>query len=291
MLNNRPYFFQGVLDQGYWPESLYTPPADAAMIFDISKMKEQGFNMIRKHVKIEPLRWYYHCDRLGMMVWQDMVNGGGKINMPLVSYLPTAIPAFGSWLKDHHYRLLGRADEKCRKIWEADALETVVHLYNCPCISMWTLFNEGWGQFDAVRIAKRISTLDGTRQINHASGWFDQGGGDVRSIHNYFRPLHMIRDKRPVVLGEYGGYSCQIPGHVRSSEVYGYRSFRSEQAWSRARKKLQKTVSHLEEKGLSGAVYTQLSDVENEINGLYTYDRRHCKGKTDESSICNGEGA
>lgn len=277
MLNNRPYFFHGVLDQGYWPESLCTPPDDEAMVFDIVKMKELGFNMIRKHVKIEPMRWYYHCDRIGMIVWQDMVNGGGRLDLWRLCYLPTALPAVTAKIKDDRYRFFARSDARERKWWEEDCLAMIRQLYNCPCIAMWVPFNEGWGQFDSLRITDEIRKADATRLVDHASGWFDQGGGDVKSVHNYFRPLKAVRDKRPFVLSEYGGYSCAVLGHTSTEASYGYRTCRTEEEFSDAFWKLQEKIRSLEKKGLCGAVYTQVSDIEEEINGLYTYDRKKCK--------------
>ena len=280
MLNNQPYFFNGVLDQGYWPESLYTPPDDQAMVFDIQKMKELGFNMIRKHLKIEPMRWYYHCDRLGMVVWQDMVNGGGRPWMPFVCYLPTIFPFVTTHVKDSHYTLFARAGRMGRRQWEEECLATVRQLANCPCIGMWVLFNEGWGQFDALRIARQVKKADPDRLIDHASGWYDQGGGDVKSVHNYFRPLRMKKDRRPYVISEYGGCTCPVPGHIFADRVYGYRACGSTGELTAAFDALQRRVHALAEKGLSGAVYTQLSDVEEELNGLYTYDRKCCKVET-----------
>ncbi|MDO4324099.1 MAG: glycoside hydrolase family 2 TIM barrel-domain containing protein [Lachnospiraceae bacterium] len=277
LLNNRPYFFNGVLDQGYWPESLYTPPSDEAMVFDITRMKELGFNMLRKHIKIEPMRWYYHCDRIGMVVWQDMVNGGGPLDLRLMCYLPTAFPAVTDRIKDSHYRFFARTDRQGRLQWEEDCMAEVEQLYNCPCIGMWVPFNEGWGQFDALRITEQIKKADPTRPVDHASGWFDQGGGDIKSVHNYFRALRVKRDRRPFVLSEYGGYSCPVQGHTWTDVSYGYRSYRSRKEFSAAFRRLQRKVRSLEKKGLSGAVYTQVSDVEEEINGLYTYDRKICK--------------
>lgn len=279
MLNNEPYFFNGVLDQGYWPESLYTPPDDQAMIFDIQKMKDLGFNMIRKHIKIEPMRWYYHCDRLGMVVWQDMVNGGGKMNMLFLCYLPTIFTPMTTYIKDDLYRMFGRSSKMGQKQWEEECMETIRQLYNCPCIGMWVPFNEGWGQFDALRITSKIRKMDSTRPIDHASGWFDQGGGDVKSVHNYFRPLRVKKDKRPFVLSEYGGYTCGIKGHIYSEGSYGYRTYPTAEEFSKAFHALQQKIYALEKKGLSGAVYTQVSDIEEEINGLYTYDRKVCKVK------------
>lgn len=278
-LNNKPYFVNGVLDQGYWPESLYTPPCDEAMVFDITKMKELGFNMLRKHVKIEPMRWYYHCDRIGMLVWQDMVNGGGPLDLKRLCYLPTVLPPAGTQVKDSHYSFFARTDKQARAQWLEECIAAVMQLYNCPCIGMWVPFNEGWGQFDALRVTKKIKREDPTRLVDHASGWFDQGGGDIRSVHNYFRPLRVQKGRRPFVLSEYGGYSCPVPGHMYASVSYGYRSYQNVEKFAEAFVQLQKQIRALEQEGLAGAVYTQVCDVEEEINGLYTYDRKICKVK------------
>ena len=150
-------------------------------------------------------------------------------------------------------------------------------LYNCPCIGMWVPFNEGWGQFDALRITRRIKRADRTRLVDHASGWFDQGGGDVKSVHNYFRRLRVVKDRRPFVLSEYGGYSCPVPGHTYTQSSYGYKTYKTKEAFAAAFEKLQKKIRSLEKQGLCAAVYTQVSDVEEEINGLFTYDRKICK--------------
>ena len=276
MLNGKPYFFHGVLDQGYWPESLMTPPADEAMIFDISGMKRLSFNTIRKHIKIEPARWYYHCDRLGMVVWQDMVNGGGPVNKLLQTWIPTAAPAVWTRVKDSRYRLFSREDSAARKWFEEDLLRMIRCLYNVPSIGMWVLFNEGWGQFDSLRLCDLVRDADPARVIDHASGWYDQGGGDICSIHNYFRKLQVIADARACVLSEYGGYACAVEDHTMTDAVYGYRTF-SREEYPSALKALMDEIHSLAGKGLSGAVYTQVSDIEEEINGLFTYDRKVCK--------------
>ena len=223
------------------------------------------------------MRWYYHCDRLGMVVWQDMVNGGGKLKMSLLCYLPTVVPAVTGRIRDSWRWFFSRRDSGGRKRWEKDCIAMVKQLYNCPCIGMWVPFNEGWGQFDALRITEKIREADDTRPVDHASGWFDQGGGDVKSVHNYFRPLKVKKEARPFVLSEYGGYSCPIPGHLYSEKSYGYRAYRSREELTEAFWELQKEIRALEKKGLSASVYTQVSDVEEEINGLYTYDRKVCK--------------
>lgn len=278
LLNGAPYFFHGVLDQGYWPESLMTAPSDQAMIFDITQMKELGFNMLRKHVKIEPARWYWHCDRIGMVVWQDMVNGGGPVHKILETYGPTLFPPLGTHLRDNHYALLSRQDADARRRFEKDLRRMIRRLYNCPCIGMWVPFNEGWGQFDALRITEDVKKADPTRPVDHASGWFDQGGGDVRSVHNYFRPLTVEQDQRAFVISEYGGANCNVAGHSMSEEVYGYQTVK-EADFPDTFRSLMEKVHALVEDGLSGAVYTQVSDIEEETNGLLTYDRSVRKAK------------
>ena len=273
LLNGKPYFFNGILDQGYWPESLMTPPADEAMIYDIEQMIALGFNMLRKHVKIEPARWYYHCDRLGMVVWQDMVNGGGPVQKLLETYLPTVFPAVGKRLRDDHYKLFARENKRARRMFERDLVSMIRQLYNSPSIGLWVPFNEGWGQFDALRITEIVWVTDLTRPVDHASGWFDQGGGDVRSVHNYFRPLTVEKDSRAFVISEYGGANCQIAEHSMSGEVYGYRNVTQEEFPQSFHETMEK-IRSLEEEGLCGAVYTQVSDIEEETNGLLTYDRK-----------------
>lgn len=278
-LNHRPLFLHGLLDQGYWSDGLMTAPCDEAFHYDINLAKNMGFNMLRKHIKVEPLRWYYHCDRLGMIVWQDMVSGGTTYHMPLVCYMPTLFPHISAHTKDHHYRLFSRADEEGRAAWEQECLDTMDHLYSIPSIAVWVPFNEGWGQFDAARIADLVKEKDPTRPVDHASGWFDQKGGDFRSIHNYFRPLKVKLDgKRAFVISEYGGFACHIPEHSSVKRIYGYRKYATPQEMTDAYRELvEKHLFSLVDAGLSGAVYTQLSDIEEEVNGLVTYDRRVVK--------------
>ena len=283
-LNHKPYFLHGLLDQGYWPDGLMTAPCDEAFIFDIELAKRLGFNMIRKHIKIEPLRWYYHCDRLGMIVWQDMVNGGTTYNMVLACYLPTVLPGAGRILKDTVYKLHARESEEGRRLWEQECMDTIEHLYNVPSIATWVPFNESWGQFDAARIAKAVKAKDPTRTVDHASGWFDQKEGDFNSVHNYFRKLKVEKDeKRAFVISEYGGYACHIAGHSSVERIFGYKKYDTQEALSKAFCELIEEELHpLIEKGLSGAVYTQLSDVEEEVNGLVTYDRKVVKIQSEE---------
>lgn len=276
-LNHKPYFLMGVLDQGYWPDGLYTAPSDEALIYDITVMKELGYNMLRKHIKIESARWYYHCDRLGMIVCQDIVNGGSAYHMPVISYLPTLCPSLASHLKDNHYAALSRRDKAARIQWEKECLETVDTLSFFPSIAIWVPFNEGWGQFDTKRITALIKDRDKDRLIDSASGWFDQKCGDFISVHNYFRPLTVSVKKwadRAYFLSEYGGYACHIEGHSSVERIFGYKRFDTPAELQKAYEALKKSLLPLQEQGLSGAVFTQLSDVEEEVNGILTYDRK-----------------
>jgi len=275
-LNNAPYFHNGVLDQGYWPDGLYTAPSDEAMVYDIELMKSLGFNTLRKHIKIEPLRWYYHCDRLGMLVWQDMVNGGGIYDKAAIS-LPLV---FGNAHKDSDYAYFAREEVRGREAYTRELGETVTLLYNSPCVAMWVPFNEGWGQFDANKAVDTIRMMDDTRTIDHASGWHDQKGGDVKSLHVYYKPYRYAKDTigRAVVLSEFGGYSQHLPEHSFSPKEFGYKRFQTADALVSAFEKLyEREVIPAKVKGLAAAIYTQLSDVEQETNGFVTYDREVVK--------------
>ena len=279
-LNNEPYFEKGVLDQGYWPDGLYTPPCDEAMIYDIQKMKDLGFNMIRKHIKIEPQRWYYHCDRIGMLVWQDMVNGGGKMNQWYVTYLTNALLPLLRHTPDAKplWGLLGRETEASRESYQTELKATVEALRCHPCIGCWVPFNEGWGQFDARKATETLCALDPSRPVDEASGWFDQGGDDVHSLHNYFYPLRIRPKVRTVALSEYGGIAWPMPGHEPPRKTYGYGTARSRAELTERYRDLQlRTILPQLKKGLSALVYTQLTDVEDEVNGLFTYDRTAIK--------------
>ncbi|MCD8370702.1 MAG: glycoside hydrolase family 2 [Clostridiales bacterium] len=278
-MNNKPYFFNGVLDQGYWPESLLTPPTDEALVHDIAKLKELGFNTIRKHVKVESDRFYYHCDRLGMIVWQDMPNGGGDYNMLFVTCLPNRFPRFGRTIRDHHYKLFKRIDAEGRNQYYNDLREMIDQLYNFPCIAAWVPFNEGWGQFDASEATKRIRAQDKGRLINEACGWFDQGGGDMYSIHNYSSGLKIKpQSNRVVALTEFGGYAYADPGHLACEKRFGYQSFPSREELTQHYRQLwEQEIYPNIQNGLSAAIYTQTSDIEEEINGIFTYDREHIK--------------
>ena len=279
-LNDKPILLNGLLDQGYWPEGLYTPPSDAAVERELSEVKALGFNLLRKHAKIEPQRWYYHCDRLGLIVWQDMVNGGSAYNLWFVTYLTNVLQPLLRRFPDGKaaYSLLSRAKPASREEYARELADTVQALRCHPCIACWVPFNEGWGQFDAGKAVQALRTLDGTRLVDEASGWFDQGGGDVHSLHNYFYPLRIRPQKRTVALSEYGGIAWPMPGHEPPHKTYGYGTAKDRQELTARYKKLQlKTVLPQLEKGLSALVYTQLTDVEDEVNGLFTYDRAAVK--------------
>ena len=279
-LNDKPLLLNGLLDQGYWPEGLYTPPSDAAVERELSEVKALGFNLLRKHAKIEPQRWYYHCDRLGLIVWQDIVNGGSAYNLWFVTYLTNVLQPLLRRFPDGKAcrRLLSRAKPAGREEYAHELADTVQALRCHPCIACWVPFNEGWGQFDAGKAVQALRTLDGTRMVDEASGWFDQGGGDVHSLHNYFYPLRIRPQKRTVALSEYGGIAWPMPGHEPPRKTYGYSTAKDRQELTARYKKLQlKTVLPQLEKGLSALVYTQLTDVEDEVNGLFTYDRAAVK--------------
>ncbi|MEG2720883.1 MAG: glycoside hydrolase family 2 TIM barrel-domain containing protein, partial [Oscillospiraceae bacterium] len=186
-LNNEPYFQKGLLDQGYWCDGGMTSPTDEAMIFDISEMKRLGFNMLRKHIKVEPLRWYYHCDRLGMIVWQDMISGGKYIG----DFYAGVLPNIGIKVKDNKYTTFSRGEKKWRDDYRKEISEMIDLLYNSVSIYCWVPFNEAWGQFDALKVCKFVKNIDNSRVVDHASGWYDQGGGDIKSIHKYILPIRM----------------------------------------------------------------------------------------------------
>lgn len=272
-LNHQPLFQFGPLDQGYWPDGLYTPPSEAAMRFDLDSIQRLGCNMLRKHVKVEPARYYYECDRRGLIVWQDMPNGARAVGdaTSLLAIL------FGSQRRDENYPYAGREDEESREDFQRELEELVGHLYNFPCIGMWVPFNEGWGQFDSREVVGWLKTWDPTRPVDAASGWFDQGGGDCKSLHVYFKKLPRIKPEkeRAVVLSEFGGYSLKLPGHLWNPVAeFGYRKYRSRQELTSAYLALLgKELKPWIKRGLSAAVYTQLTDVEIEINGYLSYDR------------------
>ena len=288
-LNHRPYFLNGVLDQGYWPDGLYTAPTDEALRADIVRMKRLGFRMMRKHCKIEALRWYYHCDRIGMVVWQDMVNGGESYDMKRVCYLPTVFPKLtgrNGW----SVSASGRKNLKGCQEWLEECKETIQVLYNCPSIGGWTIFNEGWGQFATEAVTRLVKKADSSRPVDSASGWYDCECGDIKSVHTYFDKLTCPVDKevpgknkRALAISEYGGLSLPLEEHRSSERVYGYKKLRSREELQKRYQHMQRQLKKLREEGLSAAVYTQVSDIEDEVNGIYTYDRKVCKLKTKDS--------
>lgn len=275
-LNNKPYFQKGLLDQGYWPDGGMTAPSDEALIYDIQSMKDLGFNMLRKHIKTEPARWYYHCDRLGMLVWQDMINGGYYLNLVHAGVLPQ----INIHVSDKQYKVFHRENSEWREDFRRELFEMIDMLYHFTSICCWVPFNEGWGQFDAKEIGWSVKEYDPSRLVDHASGWHDQGGPEFKSVHKYILPVRLPKpDGRPFVLSEYGGYSMKLEGHLwNKKKSFGYVSFSSKEKLSRAYKKLhEKQIIPLIEKGLCATVYTQISDVEFEVNGILTYDRKILK--------------
>ena len=259
--------------------------SDEAMINDILQMKALGFNMLRKHVKIEPDRWYYHCDRLGMLVWQDMINGGewlrGRIENKVSSLAQKAgkIARDVNLSRDANLRTFVRDNATGCKEFVHEVEQTIRQLYNYPCIVLWVLFNEGWGQFGTQKITEMIRQQDPSRLLDAASGWHDRGGGDFSSIHNYFVPLIIKPHRyRCVAVSEFGGFSWHIQGHSYTENEFGYRKYSSREELTSAFENLWKRdVLPNIEKGLSASVYTELSDVEDETNGLLTYDREIVK--------------
>ncbi len=276
LLNGKPYFFHGLLDQGYWPDGIFTPAAPECYREDILAMKNLGFNMLRKHIKVEPEEFYYQCDRLGMVVFQDMVNNGDY------SYArDTVIPTLG--VQKRNDKAMHK-DPQTRKAFFEGMEATVKQLYNHPCIVYWTIFNEGWGQFDSDAAYDVLCRLDSTRFIDSTSGWFRRKKTDVESQHIYFTPWSWLKAcDKPLVLSEFGGYCYGVEGHLFNPEkAYGYKTCKSAEDFRRDLEALyRERVIPAAKKGLCAAVYTQVSDVEDEINGLLTYDRKVCKADPD----------
>ena len=270
-LNGKPYFFHGLLDQGYWPDGLLTPAAPRCYADDILMMKKLGFNTLRKHIKVEAEEFYYQCDRLGMIVFQDMVNNG-----PYHYLRDTVMPTLSLASQKLPDKWLHRDDETQKKFLSAMEA-TVRQLKNHPCICYWTIFNEGWGQFDSDVVYERLRHVDDTRFIDTTSGWFRQRKSDVDSRHVYFRKVKLRGDGvKPLVLSEFGGKTFKADGHLfNPDKAYGYGSCETREALCDAIVKLyMEEVVPCVKQGLCAAIYTQLSDVEDEINGLVTYDRK-----------------
>ncbi|MEZ5395532.1 MAG: glycoside hydrolase family 2 TIM barrel-domain containing protein [Bryobacterales bacterium] len=261
-LNNEILFQMGPLDQGWWPDGLYTAPTDEALIYDIKVTKDLGFNMARKHVKVEPDRWYYHCDQLGLLVWQDMPSGFlGRGHERSLFVFP--------W--DEDAKRTGNAQAQ----FEGELREMIDHLQQFPSIVTWVPFNEGWGQYDTARIAKWIRQYDPTRLVNAASGWTDRGVGDVYDTHIYPGPGMQYGGKdRAAVLGEFGGLGWPVDDHLWwNKRNWGYRTYHSRDELATQYEKVVGEVVGPISRGLAAAIYTQTTDVEGEVNGLMTYDR------------------
>ena len=281
-LNGKPYFFNGLLDQGYWSDGLYTPAGPEGFEKDILAMKSLGFNMLRKHIKIEPEQFYYDCDRLGMVVFQDMVNNGEY------AYIcDTVLPTL-------HFQKRGdkrlHRDPESRRIFLESMEETVRLLRSHPCICLWTVFNEGWGQFLADEAYERLKALDPERWIDATSGWFHQKKSDVDSLHIYFDPLHLGKKPLPQFLSEFGGFVWKEEAHSFNTEkTYGYRKYANRESFVAAlRESYGKELPPLVRQGLCAAVYTQVSDVEDETNGFFTFDRAVLKLRPEElRDVCD----
>ncbi len=274
LINGKPTFLSALLDQGYYPESGLTAPSYDALKEDILFAKKAGFNALRKHIKIEPLRWYYLCDTLGMYVIQDFVNGGAPYSFLSVS-IPGIFPKYQK--NDASSKGLGRKEKESRDFFEEELERTFSHLRNVPSIVVWTLFNEGWGQFEAVRLTEKLRSLDSSRLIDSTSGWYDKGVGDFLSRHIYFSSILRMHseEKRILSLSEFGGYGLKVPGHTYCEKAFGYKNFKTKEELENALKKLYgEVLEGIRKLGLGMSVYTELTDVEEELNGLLTYDRK-----------------
>ncbi len=268
LLNGKPYFFNGVLDQGYYSDGILTPASEENYIEDILLMKEAGFNMLRKHIKVESELFYYHCDRLGMAVFQDMVNNG-KYSFLFDTVIPTF---FVQKLTDKFLHL----NKKTRKNFEKAMVHTVTSLKNHPSIVYWTIFNEGWGQFESDKMYNILKKIDSSRFIDSTSGWFRGKKTDVESLHIYFKKLKLTKTKKPQVISEFGGYVLKVEDHTfNNNKEYGYKTLKDKEAFNQSLCNLfENQLLPLVKQGLCASVYTQVSDVEDEINGLVTYDRK-----------------
>lgn len=268
-LNGQPVFLHGVLDQGYFSDGIYLPAEPEEYEQDVLRMKELGFNMLRKHIKVEPECFYYYCDKHGMLVMQDMVNNGKYSFL-----LDTALPTIGVKKRKD----TGRRNARRKQIFKEHTAQTIMQLHNHPCIVAYTIFNEGWGQFDSDEMYRFVKQLDDSRLIDSTSGWFWQKESDFDSEHVYFKLKKLQVGSRPLLVSECGGYSRVVEGHHYSTKVYGYGGTDSEEALTDMIAQMyQDMIAPCISEGLCGCVYTQLSDVEDEVNGLYTYDRKVCK--------------
>ncbi len=277
LLNGNPIYHHGILDQGYFEDGIYTPSSYNEMENDLLYIKSLGFNAIRKHIKIEPLRWYYYADTIGLLVWQDMINGGGNYKALTVK-TPLVI---GSFLNDRrNHKAFSRSSALMMRRWEDNAESTIRHLYNSTSIALWTIFNEGWGQFDSERIKKKLESIDSSRPYDADSGWHDQGLPPFKSEHVYFRKYRFRKDRkgRVVILSEFGGYGLKIDAHSPDGKTFVYKRLRTKEELTAEIERLyEEEIIPAKKKGLAASIYTQLSDVEEEVNGLITADRKEIK--------------
>jgi beta-galactosidase/beta-glucuronidase len=275
-LNNKDYFHFGPLDQGWWPDGLYTAPTDEALLYDIQKTKDFGFNMIRKHVKVEPARWYYHCDREGILVWQDMPSGDRSPQWQSRNYF-----------NGKELERSAESEENFRREWK----EVMELCYSNPSVVVWVPFNETWGQFKTEEIVEWTKNYDPSRLVNPASGGNHYDVGDILDMHNYPNPeMGLYDSKRVNVLGEYGGIGLVQEGHLwETGRNWGYVQYKTSKEATDAYIKMAERLKELIPNVYSGAVYTQTTDVESEVNGLMTYDRKVIKLIEDQIRKVNQE--
>ena len=288
-LNNKEYFMKGVLDQGYYQNGLLTPDSDEDYINDIKLIKALGFNVSRKHIKIESLRWYYHCDRLGLLVWQDFVNGCTKYNFWL-----NQVPLFVRYrISDKRYKAFFRENEEGRKEAYQEFLDTIDLLYNSPCIVLWTIFNEAWGQFDSKEIYEKLKVIDPTRLYDHASGWHDQGSGDFKSMHIYKWKVKVPNKRkigeRAFICSECGAYILDKRlKEAKKKDGFIYLLFNNKEDFQKEYERfIKEEIIPAKNNGMSAFIYTQISDVEEEMNGFISYDRKEIKVDIDKIKAIN----
>ena len=288
-LNNKPYFMKGVLDQGYYQDGLLTPNSDEDYINDINLIKSLGFNVSRKHIKIESLRWYYHCDRLGLLVWQDFVNGCTKYNF----WLNQVRLIVRYKMSDKKHKAFFRENEDGRKETYQEFVDTIDLLYNSPCVVLWTIFNEAWGQFDSKEIYEKLKLIDSTRLYDHASGWHDQGSGDFKSMHIYKWKVKVPSKRkignRAYIVSECGAYILDKRlKEAKKKEGFIYLLFNNKEDFQKEYERfIKEEIIPAKNNGMSAFIYTQISDVEEEMNGFISYDRKEIKVDIDKIKALN----